>query len=285
MKAELRNGAGTEGPDGESVVVELTEATSQRLVELPDAAAEANIKQYLRSNLSSRARAQRSRRIARPSRRLSRITLVFSLLFICGCGNVQVKAHSPSGSGPLQPTLEDRDAGLVGVASGFDLKKYRIIGVEPFAVTARELDGDDKTLAQMVPDYLRAELVRRLRATGIFDQVVDLHETPLPSEPGPILKLGGEVTALTGGSRHLRFWIGFGAGRSKFEAATRLVDATSGQVVLVTVDRRVAAMSDAMSLDYGGDDEQLIKEAMNDIARDFAKFMVRLSRGEGSAPR
>jgi hypothetical protein len=49
-------------------------------------------------------------------------------------------------------------------------------------------------------------------------------------------------------------------------------------VVLVTADRRVAYMGV-----FGGNDEDHLRESFDDMARDLATFLARLSRGE--APR
>jgi hypothetical protein len=50
------------------------------------------------------------------------LALVLSLL-LAGCfGAYQVTADNPTGTGSLQPTVEDKDAGLVGIAPGFDVR-------------------------------------------------------------------------------------------------------------------------------------------------------------------
>ena len=53
--------------------------------------------------------------------------LALSLL-LAGCfGAYQVQPDNPTGAGSLRPTVEDKDAGLVGIAPGFDVKAYRVI--------------------------------------------------------------------------------------------------------------------------------------------------------------
>jgi hypothetical protein len=69
-----------------------------------------------------------------------------------------------------------------------------------------------------------------------------------------------------GGSRHLRFWVGFGAGRSKVEIHSRLIDVETGLPVIDAAVRRVAAVSEALSLDYGGGNDDLVKDAFRDSA-------------------
>ena len=55
-------------------------------------------------------------------------------------------------------------------------------------------------------------------------------------------------------------------------------DVQTGQPVMVTADRRVAQMGI-----FGGDSKDRLRESFDDRARDRAKFLVRLDRGE--APR
>lgn len=221
-------------------------------------------------------------RVARP---LTILTVLALSLVSVGCGAIQTKAHEPVGVGALKPTQEDHHAGLVGIAHGFDLKVYRIIAVDRISVSAPEVkDDEDKKLAAQMSSFFQAELVGRLRASGLFERVVNLSETAF--EPGveKALKLDGTITHLSGGSRALRFWISLGAGRSKAQAEIRFVDVQSGQPVMVTADRRVGAISEAASIDYGGDSEDLLKQSFDNMARDQVKFLERLARGEAPKP-
>jgi len=218
--------------------------------------------------------------------RLVRLLLVFlSCLWLAACGNVQVKADQPIGTATLKPTVEDKRAGLVGIAPEFTPKIYRRISVEIFAVTDKNIDGDDdKQFAQVMPVYLQAKLVEQFRVAHLFEQVTTPEDAASPLDGGKTLKLQGTITELSGGSRALRFWISFGAGRSKVQFETRMVDAESGAVLLVTADRRIGVMSEAMSLDYGGGSRELLEQTLSDAARDFVQFLTRLAAGQGPSP-
>jgi hypothetical protein len=222
----------------------------------------------------------------KPEVRLVRLFPVFlSCLWLAACGNVQVKPDQPIGTATLKPTIEDKRAGLVGIAPEFTPKAYRRISVEIFAVTDKNIDGDDdKQFAQVMPVYLQAKLVEQLRAERLFEQVATPEDTASPPEDGKTLKLQGTITELSGGSRALRFWISFGAGRSRVQYETRMVDAESGAVLLVTADRRIGVMSEAMSLDYGGGSRELLEQTLSDAARDFVLFLTRLAGGQGPSP-
>jgi hypothetical protein len=127
-------------------------------------------------------------------------------IVLSGCGAVQTKAHDPVGAGGLQPTQDDKDAGLAGISAGFQLKEYRVIAVDRLAVDRLAVDPedikdeDDKALAASMPTFLQSELVGRLRASGLFDKGLNLSETQVPPNPERVLKLEGTITWLTGGS-------------------------------------------------------------------------------------
>lgn len=213
------------------------------------------------------------------------LPVLLSCLWLAACGNVQVKPDQPIGTATLKPTAEDKRAGLVGIAPGFTPKAYRRISVEIFTMTDKNIEGDDdKQFAQVMPVYLQAKLVEQLRAAGLFEQVSTPEDAASPPEGEKTLKLQGTITELSGGSRGLRFWIGFGAGRSKVQLETRMVDAESGAVLLVTADRRIGVMSEAMSLDYGGSSRDLLEQTLSDAARDFVRFLTRLAAGQGPSP-
>lgn len=201
-------------------------------------------------------------------------------LVLGGCiGAMRSTAEAPVGAGSLKPTEEDKDAGLVGIASRFNLKDYPVVVVRLFKVTEPEVkDDEDRQLAAELPPFIQGELVRRLRESGLFTRVVNASETEYTPGAEKALVLEGEISRLAPGSRALRYLVGFGAGRSKAQTEMRFVDAQSGQPVLVTADRRVAAYGF-----FGGDSRDHLRESFDDMARDLGRFLVRLSKGE--APR
>jgi Domain of unknown function (DUF4410) len=203
--------------------------------------------------------------------------LVIISMVLTGCfGAYQVAPEAPLGVGGLKPTQEDQDAGRVGIATGFNLKDYPVIAVERFPVAKSEIeDQGDQRFADRMAFFYQAELVRRLREAGLFNRVVNLSETDLPVGAGKVLKLRGTITRLGRGSQAVRYLVGFGAGSTRAQAEMYFVDADSGQVMLVTADRRLASMGM-----FGGDDEDFLRESFNNMARDLVKFLTRLPKGE-----
>jgi hypothetical protein len=213
-------------------------------------------------------------------RRLGALALALTLTF-AGCyGAQQTRPDNPVAVGSLKPAVEDKDAGLVGLAPGFNLKNYQVVAVEPFPVTDPAIkDDDDRKLAAAMSAFLQSELVRRLRESGVFTRVVNLAETTMPPTQDRTLRLSGTITRLGEGSQALRMmWGAYGAGRTRTQVEMRFVDTRTGQVQLVTADRRIASVGM-----WGGSSKDHLKESYDDMARDLSKFLARLSRGETPA--
>ncbi len=199
-----------------------------------------------------------------------------------GCyGSYQVSPDETVGAGGLTASQSDRDAGRVGIAPGFDVKGYRVVAVAKFPVVDPGLkDDDDRRLGEQMSVFLRSEMVRRLRESTLFARVVNLSETEFQPGDDKTLKLEGAITRMGEGSQAMRAIFGlYGAGAAKIQAETRLADMQSGQIVVVTADRRQASMGA-----WGGDAKDHIREAFDDMARDLAKFLVRLSKGQAPTP-
>jgi hypothetical protein len=212
--------------------------------------------------------------------RLAPVALALTVV-LAGCyGAQQTRPDDPVAVGNLKPAVEDKDAGLVGLAPGFNLKSYQVVAVEPFPVTDPAIkDEGDRKLAASMSAFLQAELVRRLRESGLFARVVNLAETTMPATQERTLKLSGTITRLGEGSQALRMmWGAYGAGRTRTQVEMRFVDTRTGQVQIVTADRRIASVGM-----WGGSSKDHLKESYDDMARDLTKFLARLSRGETPA--
>jgi hypothetical protein len=206
------------------------------------------------------------------------VALAASLVVLGGCyGAYQVSPDNVQTVGGLTPNVEDKDAGLVALAPGFDLKSYKVVAVDKFPVTDPAIkDEDDRRNAAEMSTILQNELVRRLRDTGLFSRVVNLTETEFQPGAEKTLRLEGVITRLGGGSQVARAFAGaYGAGAARAQAEMRFIDTRSRQPMLLVADRRRASMGF-----FGGDTKDHWKESFDDMARDLGKFLVRLSNGQ-----
>jgi hypothetical protein len=206
------------------------------------------------------------------------VALLGMLACLGGClGAYQVSPDNVQSTGGLTPNIEDKDAGLVALAPGFDVKAYRVVAVDKFAVTDPAIkDEEDRRRAAEMSIIFQSELVRRLRETALFARVVNLAETDFQPGPDKALRLEGAITRLGQGSQAARAMLGlYGAGAARAQADLRFVDVQTRQPVLATADRRQATMGF-----WGGSAREHWKESFDDMARDLGKFLVRLSSGQ-----
>ena len=178
-------------------------------------------------------------------------------LALAGCGAVRSSADNPLTVGGLTPKIEDKDAGLVAVAPGLDLKKYKMVVVEMFSVSSGQIEDEgDRRFAEKATITLHQQLVRRLRESGLFQDVVDASATEVKPADVPALRLRGEITRLGRGSQAARYFAGiYGAGRARAQADMSFAEIPSGQVVIATADRRVSGGVQW----FGGDDEAILR--------------------------
>jgi hypothetical protein len=192
-------------------------------------------------------------------------------------GSLRTTPDEPLGMAGLKPTLEDKDAGLVGIAPEFDLESYRVVLVDRVSVTDPTVkDEADRWVATDVATSYQAELVRLLRASGLFTRVVNIAETEYQPDHEKALKLEARITRLGEGSGEGRPFGGFGFRPTRAQAEIGFVDVQSGQPVLVTADRRIGPIA---APDLTSRDE--LKESFDDMAADLVTFLWRLSKGEG----
>lgn len=212
----------------------------------------------------------------RPRLRYGSILVI--ALGLSACGSTRSSPDNPTSVGGLTPSVADKEAGLVAIAPGFDISKYKIIVVEKFPVTDKLEDEGDRRFAAKVANTLQLELVRRLLDSGLFQQVANTSEGEFKLGTEPALRLRGSITRLGRGSQAARAFAGlYGAGRARAQADMHFVDVPSGRVVLVTADRRVGSYA---PFSFGGSDDEMLEESFDDMARDFARFLMRLSKGE-----
>lgn len=206
------------------------------------------------------------------------VALLSPLVLLAGCfGAYQVSPDNAPAVAGLPAAVEDKDAGLVAVKPGFDVKTYKVIVIDKFPVTDSAIkDAEDRQAAAEMSTILQNEMVRRFRDTGLFARVVNLSETQFTPDAQRTLRVEGVISRLGGGSQAARAFAGlYGAGAARAQADMRFVDAQSGQAVMSIADRRQASMGF-----FGGSTRDHWKESFDDMARDLGKFLLRLSQGQ-----
>jgi hypothetical protein len=206
---------------------------------------------------------------------------LFGIVTLSGCGAHRMPPVDPQSVGDLKPDIEDADGGLVGVRPGFAPKNYTAIILTTFKVSPSEIkDDEDTRLAKDMAAYFQAQLVKRLRAAGIFAKVVDASVSSEMPQGVRTLQLEGDMPKLTEGNQALRYFVGFGAGAAKAQIETRLIDTGSRRVEMITADRRAAGMGL-----FGGDGRQFVTDSMEQMAEGYVKLLQHLAGGGGPGKR
>jgi hypothetical protein len=139
--------------------------------------------------------------------------------------------------------------------------------VRPFPVT-----GPFKG-TRSIPEYMRLfvdELGRRLRNVGL--EVALATDDTAPTSADVIIR--GEFVDLTTGSRAARFWVGFGAGKSKCHVRMHATRARDGRQIFSAEHERLSA--------FGLSKEELA-ENVTEVAGDLAQALAQ-NRGPCVAP-
>src|SRR5262245_36441191 len=202
-----------------------------------------------------------------------------AMLTACGLGAAQAPPVDAVGTADLKPAQKDASAGVVTVRPGFDLRKYSSIAVTQFAVTdSGVMNKDEVKMLITIPFYFQTKLVGKLRETNMFKSVEPVKEgSAMPTAAGT-LRLEGRITRLAAGD-DTSMWVPFSGysrlgDRTKAQIETALVDAQTGQVMVVTADRREAPNPGNQSAnDY-------VQDTFEALARDLVNFIERLGKGE-----
>jgi len=204
-----------------------------------------------------------------------------AMLTACGLGASQAPPIDPVGTADLKPAQRDASAGMVTVRPGFDLRKYSSIAVTQFAVTdSGVMNKDEVRMLITIPFYFQTRLVGRLRETNMFKSVEPVKEgSAAPTDAGT-LRLEGRITRLAAGD-DTSMWVPFSGysrlgDRTKAQIETALVDAQSGQVMVVTADRREAPNPGNQSA------QDYVQDTFEALARDLVQFIERLGKGESA---
>jgi hypothetical protein len=90
------------------------------------------------------------------------------------------------------------------------------------------------------------------------------------SEAG-VLIIRAKVFEMNPGSRALRYFVGFGAGKTVVGIQGEVIDALSGQVQLKFKHARASSMGG-----FGGDYEKFLSDDTRDVGEDIGKMLVKM---------
>jgi hypothetical protein len=125
------------------------------------------------------------------------------------------------------------------ILTGTRLSTYDTIIIKDFKTEGTEytnVDAEEKpkvdSMKSMIVKGLSDSLEMELKKRNLFKTI---QKNAVPT--GKALILEGGFTEFNAGNRAVRFWVGFGAGKTYLKAKGRLVDAQTGKELATFVER------------------------------------------------
>lgn len=151
------------------------------------------------------------------------------------------------------------------------LSNYKALVIRDFPLDQAVLKNmNDEELSRFqaikpkLLELLSEEFVKRMQSKKLFDRVGRNGDT------GPqTLILEGRFSKIDAGNRALKFWVGFGAGKSTLTMEGKLTDGATGEVLAVFENDRHAPFNMA-------DMEKIFDEDTKNLAKDLVEFIEKL---------
>jgi hypothetical protein len=147
------------------------------------------------------------------------------------------------------------------LAPGSPLSGQRI-QVQEFDMTAAQVSSYDEPTNTYGLEVAQ-KVAEALRGAGANAEAV-----PRGAPRGTAATVVGQVTKIDGGSRALRYWIGFGAGATQFAVRGRVLRA-NGQVLGEFADERRSGFGM-----FGGDTATLTHRCVEEVGSDVANMIT-----------
>jgi hypothetical protein len=166
------------------------------------------------------------------------VAALLMLALVAGCGPSVEKIA------PTSPI-----SGLKTQVAEFDMSSVRVSSYE------------------VATDAFGLEVAQKV-AQALHEGGVDADTSPRGAPAMGKVMVEGQVTLIDGGSRALRYWVGFGAGATKFAVRGR-VRTADGKVLGEFSDERRSGFGM-----FGGDTETLMHRCVESVAYDVANMII-----------
>lgn len=193
--------------------------------------------------------------------------ILFAVMMLACCTSLVVAGDKPL---PKPEALSEETIYLTEkISTNYDTLVIREFSTDD--VEYSNVNDEEKTkILQMIP-LLKANITLtlegELKAKGIFKKVVTNGSTS-----GKVAVLEGSFSEFNAGSRALKFWVGFGAGKAYLKFKGRLLDQASGKE-LATFEDRETGYRGSMSMESF---EALFPHQAKSIGENLAMFLEKL---------
>ena len=204
-------------------------------------------------------------------RNVSSLMLLLLACLLCSCAH-QATSAEPSSAGMTKDWNNLIDE--AEVVQTFNLNDYSKVVVANLDTSATPLPPSGENTYQPVSIVLKSsseiftEAVREeFKEEGSRLSVVG-PESSAGSAPGALL-VKGRVTRMDPGSQALRYWVGFGAGKSTVEVAGEVIDMASNKTLLRFKHAKASGIGG-----LGGDYQKFLTDDTHDVGEDVAKMLL-----------
>lgn len=146
------------------------------------------------------------------------------------------------------------------------IKDFSAEGAEYSRVNDEEKAGIAKMMP-MLMNNIADSLTAELKSSKIFKEIV---RNKAPG--GRSIVLEGRFSEFNAGSRALKMFVGFGAGKAYLKFKGRFIDGTTGKELALFEDRETGYLGSMSALSY----EELFPHQAKSIGENLAKFLIKL---------
>jgi hypothetical protein len=151
---------------------------------------------------------------------------------------------------------------------------YTTLVIKDFTAEGAEysnVNDDEKAgIAKMMPllmNTIADSMIAELKAQGVFKKISRDKDSG-----GKTIVLEGNFSEFNAGSRALKMFVGFGAGKAYLKFKGRLVDGATGKELALFEDRETGYLGSMSALSY----DALFPLQAKSIGENLAKFLISL---------
>lgn len=146
------------------------------------------------------------------------------------------------------------------------IKDFTAEGAEYSSVNDEEKAGITKMMP-MLMNNIADSLTAELKSKGVFKKIVRNKDSG-----GKTIVLEARFSEFNAGSRALKMFIGFGAGKAYLKFKGRFIDGATGKELAQFEDRETGYLGSMSALSY----EELFPHQAKSIGENLAKFLIKL---------
>ena len=193
--------------------------------------------------------------------------VIFGIIMLVCCASL---ASAGDKTLPKPDALSEETIFLTEKLSG----QYDTLVIKDFSAEGAEYsrvnDEEKAGIAKMMPmlmNIIADTLTAELKAKGVFKKIARNNVSG-----GKVVVLEASFSEFNAGSRALKMFVGFGAGKAYLKFKGRFIDGATGKELALFEDRETGYLGSMSALSY----EELFPHQAKGIGENLAKFLTAL---------